>query len=388
MSRSIGYRSNGCGEPGRIGGHLFMSSHFRKAGVLLLLNVGLALLVQSAAPATPRNTDRREYEYVGRHGLEPHCPWSIYCYRVLVPLALERIPVDSELRWRWYQVAATAAAGTITSLMTATIGRSLGAGITASVLVQTSYGFSFTAYDPYTADPLAFVFAAAIAWWWLEDRWRSALAAGLVGIFAKETVAVAALSCALAALITRDRPTWRAWVISGIAVVATLLMFHWIMDHYFGWGVSSNPAAQLSGGSWLARWWQNNPFLIRKLYLLFAPFAFAWVFAPLALRLVDRRLAHLALGSILPIIALCYVQTPERALSNAFFVVVPLAALLLTRGPLALALLTAAANGAVTAKLGSSTTWLPPSQYLMVPAAILACCAVWVARRAPARRSD
>jgi hypothetical protein len=356
-------------------------NRLRNVSGLVVLNASLALLVHHSAPGAPRNTDRQEYEYVGQHGFEPDCRWSIYCYRVLVPLALERIPINPEQRWRWYQATATAAAGSITSLMTSRVAGGVGAGAIAAVLAQTSYGFAFTAYDPYSADPLVFVFAAAIAWCWVEDRRLIALAIGLIGIFAKETVALVSVSCVVAALIRRDRPTWRAWVAAGVTVCVTLLAFHWIMDTYFGWSSSSSPAAQWSSGSWLVRWWRNNPFLIRKLYLLFAPFGFAWVFAALSIGSAERRLRGLALGAIVPFLALCYVQTPERALSNAFFVVVPLAASFLSRPPFSLALMTALANGAVTAKLGTSTTWLPASQLLMIPATFLAAWVCWVGWR-------
>jgi hypothetical protein len=358
----------------------------RGASVLVALNASLAVLVHNAAPGAPRNSDRQAYEYVGQHGFEANCPVSIYCYRVLVPLALERIPIDPEPRWRLYQLTATITAGSITSLLTAAVVGGRGPAVLAAVLAQTTYGFSFTAYDPYTADPWVFVMAAAIAWCWVADRWLIALVAGMIGIFAKETVALVSLSCLLAAMLGRHRVTWKAWVASGAAVCVTLLAFHWIMDSYFGWGLSRNPAAQFSSGSWLAIWWRNNPFLIRKLYLLFAPFGFAWLFAALAFRFADRRLRQLALGTIVPFLALCYVQTPERALSNAFFIVVPLAALYLSRAPFGLALLTALANGAVTAKIGSSTTWLPPSRYLMIPAMVLTLWALWTieTRRAPA----
>ena len=57
---------------------------------LVIIDVGLALFVHLTAPDAPRNTDRKEYEYVGRHGLSANCPVSIYCYRVLVPVALEQ----------------------------------------------------------------------------------------------------------------------------------------------------------------------------------------------------------------------------------------------------------------------------------------------------------
>lgn len=86
---------------------------------------------------------------------------------------------------------------------------------------------------------------------------------------------------------------------------------------------------------------------------------------------------QLALGAIGPFIALCYVQTPERALSNAFFIVIPLATLYLVRAPLPIAWLTALANGAVTVKVGLSTTRLPPSRYLMVPALVFTLWAIW-----------
>jgi hypothetical protein len=348
----------------------------RRALLLVALNAGLASLVHSSAPAAPRNSDRQEYEHVGQHGLEANCPWSIYCYRVLVPVTLEQLPFDAERRWRWYQLAATASAGSMTSLMTLRLA-GVGAGALAAVIAQASYGFAFTAYDPYSAEPLVFVFAAIIAWCWVEDRWRAALVAGLIGIFAKETVALVSLSCVIAAAIDRERPTRRAWVVSGLVVFATLLLFRWVMDTFFGWGVDNSPAAQLSSGSWLALWWRNNPFLLRKLFLLFAPFAFAWFFAALALRDADARLRRLAFGAALPFLALCYVQTPERALANTFFVIVPLAAGHLARAPLVLALLTALVNGAVTAKVGSSTPWLPSSQYFIIPALILGAWCVW-----------
>jgi hypothetical protein len=344
------------------------------AGLVILLNVTLAGLVHNAAPAAPRHSDRQAYEWVGAHAFEPGCGWSIYCYRVVVPVVLEQIAVDPETRWRWYQAIATAAAGTVTSLATWQFAGGPGAAIIAGVLAQTGYGFSFTAYDPYTADPLVFVFAAAIAWCWFADRWRLALVLGLAGIFVKETVALVSAACLLAAL-ARRRPTWRYWIAAGAAVCVALIAFRWVMDTYFGWGVSANPAAQFASGSWLAVWWDNNPFLVRKLYLLFAPFAFGWCFAALGWRYADRPLRDLALGSVVPFLALCYVQTPERALSNAFFIVVPLAALFLSRVSLGTGLVAAVANGLATAKIGTSTEWLPPSGYLMIPALVVS---LWV----------
>jgi hypothetical protein len=352
---------------------------------LVILNVGLALCVHLTAPDAPRNTDRKEYEYVGRHGLAANCPVSVYCYRLLVPVALEQLPVEPDSRWRWYRTSATAVAGALTALTTRHVSGAPAAAVIASLLAQASYGFTFTAYDPFTTDPLVFVFAAAIAWCWIADRWQLALVLGLIGVFAKETVALVAASCGLAAL-ARDRATWRAWFVSAGVVGAVLVVFHVVMDSFFGWGVGNSPAAALSQGSWLALWWQNNPFLGRKLFILFSPFAFAWVFAALGYLRADARLRQLALGAIVPFLALCYVQTPERALSNAFFIVVPLAAIYLASAPRGVALAAAIANGLVTAKVGSSTTWLPPSGVVLLPAALVAAYAIWLVERRP--RSD
>ena len=83
--------------------------------LLVALNLGLALLVHSApAPGSPHDSDRAAYDYVGHYPFAPNCGWSIYCYRVLVPAALEHVPFDGDRRWRGLQILGTAAAGTST----------------------------------------------------------------------------------------------------------------------------------------------------------------------------------------------------------------------------------------------------------------------------------
>jgi len=92
--------------------------------------------------------------------------------------------------------------------------------------------------------------------------------------------------------------------------------------------------------------------------------------APLALR-------QLTLGAFLPFLALNYVQNPERALANTFFVMIPLATITLSRVPVALALTAAVTNGLLTAKLGSSSIWLPSAACLIAPAAAAAVGVFW-----------
>lgn len=342
-----------------------------------VLNLALAAAVQTASPGQPRLSDRQEYEYVGEHGLEANCPWSVYCYRILVPWVLARIPVAPEVRWRGFQLGANTVAGTIVAATTSTITGGWAATAIASILAQTSFGFAFTAVDPYTADPLVFVISAVITLCWLTNRPGAAFTAGLVGVFAKETVALMSAAAALAALGTRDRERWPAWVVQGFVVVGVLLGFHWVMDTYFGWSIRNNAASQFSRGSWLALWWANNPGLLRKGFFLFAPFGFGWLYAAVGFRSAPVALRQLTLGALLPFLALNYVQNPERALSNMFFVIVPLATIALTRVPTAVALAAVLTNGPLTVRVGSSSEWLPPAGYLLLPAAVAAACVFW-----------
>ncbi|MDP2053360.1 MAG: hypothetical protein Q8L75_06980 [Acidobacteriota bacterium] len=343
----------------------------------LLLNLSLAAAIQALAPDQPRLSDRQEYDYVGEHGLAANCPMSVYCYRVLVPGMLTRIPVDPDVRWRVYQLVGNTVAGILVAAIASRVSSAWAAPAIASILTQTSFGFAFTAYDPYTADPLVFVISATLALCWLANRPAFAFAAGLVGVFAKETVALTSAATALAALGARDRPGWPAWVVQGGIVGAVLFAFHWIMDTYYGWDMSGNAASQFSKGSWLALWWSSNPGLLRKGFFLFAPFGFAWFYAAAGVRDAPLTLRQLTLGALLPFLALNYVQNPERALANTFFVIIPLATVTLLRVPVGLALTAALTNGLLTAKVGSSSIWLPSAAYLAAPAAAAAVGVFW-----------
>ena len=74
------------------------------------------------------------------------------------------------------------------------------------------------------------------------------------------------------------------WLLPAFVGVALLAAFHIISRVWLNWEIASNPAAQLSHGSWIGLWWRNNPFIERKAYMLFATFGFGWVFAALSWR--------------------------------------------------------------------------------------------------------
>lgn len=339
-----------------------------KPMAILLFNALLALLVSAAAPAQPKLSDRDHYEYTGRQPLTAFCPNTIYCYRILVPIVLERIPVDAERRWRAHQWLAHTATGTVVAVVAAPIG----SPFVASMLLQTSYAFSFTAYDPYTPDPTVFLVAALVLYCWVHDRMSAVALMALVGVFAKETVALIMSAPAIAVVVCRARDRRWRWLAPATIAWTVLLSFHWYMDTYAGWGTSRNAAANFSAGSWLAIWWTNNPSLLHKALMVFAPFGFGWLFAAAGYRHASERLRQLTIGAIAPLLALVYVQTPERALGNAFFVVVPLAATFLARVPAPAAWAAAITNGLLTARIGLSSDLLPPTSVLFLPAALSA----------------
>lgn len=331
------------------------------------------MAIQAAAPAQPERTDRNDYDYNGTQPLTAYCPNSIYCYRILVPMLLERLPIEPERRWRTLQWLAH----TVTGSVVAVASTPAGSPWIASVLVQTSYAFTFTAYDPYTPDPVVFLIAALMLHIWIEDRALVVALMAIVFVFAKETVALVMSAPAIAVIVAaRDRAARWRWLVPAALAWLTLFGFHWYMDTYAGWGIASNAASNFSTGSWLVIWWTSNPSIAHKALMVFAPFGFAWIFAALGYRHVSPAVRQLAVGAVLPILMLVYVQTPERALGNAFFVIVPLAAAFLAHVPPMAAWAAAITSGLATARLGLSTELLPSSSILLVLGALAAAWAV------------
>jgi hypothetical protein len=125
------------------------------------LNLALAVTFFLLAPVAPRLSDRETYDYVGLAPFAPNCPFSIYCYRPLAPALVHNLPIDPGIGWRAYQVVSNAAAGSVIATVAATLSPAGVVPLLASVMAQTSYGFTFTAYDPYGPDPLVFLMAGS-----------------------------------------------------------------------------------------------------------------------------------------------------------------------------------------------------------------------------------
>lgn len=348
-----------------------MPSRFRLVAAVFLFNAVLVTAIMAVAPDQPQRSDRSDYEDNGDAPLAPFCPSSIYCYRILVPMALAYIPTDWETRWRGHLWVTHTLTGSTVALVAA----GWTSPFIVSALLQTSYAFTFTAYDPYTADPTVFLVAALMLWAWVNDRWAVTALMAAVFVFAKETVALLASVPAIAAVLYRDRPTWWRWCIPAVVAWTVLMSFHWWTDTYLGWTITTNPAADFGGGSWLAKWLNSNS-PVQRVLIVFSAFGFGWLYAILGYRWAPTAFKQLAIASIPPLLVLAYVQTPERAFGNAFYVMAPLGAGFLSRVSPAAAWTTIVTNGLLTTRLGTSSELLPSTTVLLGPAALAAAWAV------------
>jgi len=341
---------------------------------LLLANAVLAGAIVVLAPREIGSTaDRVGYEYVAQHPLEPDCPHSIFCYRVLVPTLLENVPVSSVVSWRALAFGTNVLTGLVLARIAMLCGAEAGGVLIVSILFQTSFGATFAVFDPFTPDAVVYLVASLVALCWVRGWPVRALLIGLVGVFAKETVALVMSVPALAVCLS-GRPRRRyAWISAAVATWLGLLGFHAVMDLFEGWSERGSASADLLGGAFLARWLSDATLnSSARLLYIFIPFGFAWLYAALGLRHAPERLRVLAFAAVVLLPGLVYVQTVERALATASFVVVPLAALFLARSPILLGLAAALTNGLLTARVGLSTAWLPPVPYLLILAGTLA----------------
>jgi hypothetical protein len=345
--------------------------------LLLLLNLALALILRGLAPAEPLSTDRPGYEYSAQHGLASNCTVGPYCYRVLIPAVLARLPVEREAGWRAVQVIGNTAAGLLIGIVCWQITGAIISPFLAAVLSQLSFGFAHTAWDPYSPDPILFAVGGLVTLLWLKNKPLAVLPLSVIGVFVKETTAVYAIAVALAAIAGR-RPNWRTWMLQAVAACGVLFGFHLIMDHFNGWS-AGDVRDWLGEGGWLAIWVDRLGAKL-ALFYVFAPFGLGWLWAAAGYLQADRRLRTLTLGIIVPVAALCYVETVERGLGLAFVVVVPLAVTWLVRVPSWLAVLATLSNGLVTARIGlGSTALLPPAKVVLPLAAIVTAAALCVA---------
>jgi hypothetical protein len=290
-----------------------------------------------ASPEPDRVTDRGLYEATAAQIIVPDCS-DLQCFRVLVPWVLGRMPGRSVVRWKAYATLANAGAAVGVWVLCLTLGFQRRAAWMAAAISGFGFGSLYTLHDPFTSDPLMFAVGPATTAALMLERFGTAAAIAVVGVFAKEFAAAPLYAfAAYAASERRWMTAVRAFVAGNAAFIAWAVLTIALMlrfDYTYGW--NGNGSADFGNGAALALWLQHQS--ARGIaFAMFNEFGALYILAPAGLLLAPRRLRRLALVS-LPIAAIFgYVQQPDRGLWNFHYLVAPLAVLVLERAPAALA---------------------------------------------------
>jgi len=168
-------------------------------------------------------------------------------------------------------------------------------------------------------DPLAWVFVAGIWLATLRRQWWLAVILGVIGVLAKEVVALAAVAAAAAAWDRR-----RPWIAVGVATpaIGVVLLLTVLV-----------PGSGTDAGAYLGDWVRKGLFsngVGRAVFLLFASYGALWLLLPRAWTALHGHVRRAAVVFCLAAPLLPLVGSPER-MEEAIFPVVITAALLATR---------------------------------------------------------
>lgn len=304
--------------------------------ILLVLPIAATLAVIATFTPMPWYiTERDIFQRIGREFFLPDCS-SLHCTRVLVSWILEQLPGPSLLKWKIYAVVG----GTIAAAGTARLARHAGLSVRVAQwsawLVAFGSGIQITLFDPYGPDPFVYAITPWMLLWVVQDRIVLAASLGVVGVFAKEFAAAPLWIGVGYALLARRRELF--WRCAAAAMTATLvwvtLQIALILRFNYSYGGSAS-ALVFEGGNF-TRWFRLlGP--MQSLGALAVHVVPVVVLAAAAVRRAPRQLQQLALASIPPLLALVYVQQPDRAIWNFQPVLMPIAALPLVSAPPAFA---------------------------------------------------
>jgi len=288
-------------------------------------------LVAYASPLPQRVTDRDVYEATAAHGVVVDCS-DIHCFRVLVPWLLGPLPGASIVKWKAYAVMANAASGAAVFALCLTLGFERRSAWFASIASAFGFGSLYTLHDVYSSDPLMYFLGPFLTNELMNGRVVLAGMVGAVGVLAKEFAAAPFyLMTWCRAVERRWSEAARVFVAANAVFIVWLLMTLTLMLR-FNYTYAGSASADLGGGANLVGWLHRQS-LRGVAAAMFNEFGVLYILAPVGFFLAPQRLRLLALLS-LPIAAFFgYVQQPDRALWNLHFLVVPMAALVLSRAP-------------------------------------------------------
>jgi len=347
--------------------------------------VSVLIAVAWLAPA-PFPTDQQMMETVGQGVIVPGCA-DLNCFRVLVPAVMESLPGPALERWRAYAVLANGAAGIAAGRLALALGLAAPA-VTLTIWLSALGAGSFsTIYHPFNADPLVLLMAPVTTLLLLRGRHGAAGVLAGVGIFAKEFAAAPLYVAAAAAALQREWPTVARRAALAVGVTGVWVALQVSLMVAFGYSYNDNPSSQPLAGGYL-RLWLNHVTPATAAFGLFGAFGAVYLALPLGWMQAPPALRALCLGAIPALLAFAYVATPERALWNFYFLVIPAGAVVLAQLPPMLSWMFVAAYALANFRIGAQISQVPASRYALAVSIAIALFAVARAWRAPRLSSE
>jgi hypothetical protein len=346
------------------------------AGMVIL--AGIATL----SPPPDRITDRGVYEATAQAVIVPDCT-DLHCFRVLVPWVLGRLPGSSDAKWKAYSVLANGAAAVGVFRLASALGLATrGAGL-AAALSMFGFGSLYTLHDPFTADPLMYALGPWLTLLLLQGKVIAAGTVAALGVLAKEFAAAPLYIFALFSAIERR------WLQAGRVVIAANTAFLvWLTLQFtlmlrFNYGYGDNPSTQLLSGGYLRPWLEQQSSR-GAASALFNVYGAAYLLMLIGLVFAPTQLRRLALAALPIVLLFAYVQQPDRALWNAHYLVLPLAAATLQRVPAPLGWALVGTYAVANLRVGAQLPWIPEARFATGMASALAIMAslyAWQTRR-------
>lgn len=332
----------------------------------------------------PYPTDQAMMERVGRGVIVPGCA-DLNCFRILVPATVEALPGPALPRWRGFAVAANAGAAIGTGYLALALGLSGAAATWAAWLAATGAGAFSTVHHPFNADPFVLLLAPVITALLLRRRWLPASVLATIGIFAKEFAAAPLYISAVASALARRWRESGLQFLLAFAVTATWIALQIALMRMFDYSYNDNPSSKPLAGGYL-RLWLTHVSPLSGAAAVFGAFGAVYLLLPFGWQLAPQRLKHLTLGAIPAAAALIYVATPERALWNFYFLLTPIAALVLARASVPVAAVLVASFAIANLRIGGQVTAIPNSRYALAVSLVAALFAIRQSRLRPVPR--
>jgi hypothetical protein len=224
---------------------------------------------------------------------------------VLGPFIVANLPLDALVSFHALTLVSLLVSVLLTWTATHYLGVSRWVALASMLLFLGTWAAAPNLREYALVDPLAWVFVAAIWLATVQKRWWLAAALGVLGVLAKEVVAIAALSAAAAAWLPSRG--WRGVLLpSAIAVpaLATVVALTLIV-----------PGSGTDAVAYLVKWVADGlgslgP--LRVVYLVFASYGALWLLVPRGFSLLPAHLRRATLVFLCAAAALPAIGSPER----------------------------------------------------------------------------